>query len=100
GRLALAQPRKEIVGGVEVPPAGARGDREVLLDGEIGENLALLRHPADACERALVGGEPADVLAAPDDAAAAKLGEAHQGEEQRAFADAVAPEHGEAAALG
>ncbi len=33
---------------------GRDGDRQVLLDREVGENLALLRHPADAGSRAAV----------------------------------------------
>ena len=41
-----------------------------------------------------------DVRAAPEHAAAADLGVAHDGEQKRRFADAVPPEHGKPAAFG
>ena len=68
GEPALADAREQVEDRGEVPAAGAGGDREVLLDREVGENLALLRHPADAGARAAVRRQPGDVGAAPADA--------------------------------
>src|SRR5262249_59126060 len=51
---ALGEPREQLVDALERPRAGP-GDRgEVLLDRERLEDVALLRHPADAGMRALV----------------------------------------------
>ena len=78
---------------------GAGGDVEIFLHRQGGENLALLRHPADARERSAMRRAPRYICAAPSDAAARDLRIAHDGEHQRRFADAVSAEHGEAAAL-
>ena len=95
---ALGQPRKQIVHGLQCPAAGPGGDRQVLLQRQRGEYLALLRDPAEAQPCAPVRGGAGDVAALPDDAAAGEPGLPHDGEQQRAFADAIAAEHGQAAA--
>ncbi len=63
---------------------------EVLLDGEQREDLASLRHVADAAPGAGVGRQAGHVLAREGDAAAADRLLAHDGAEQGGFPDAVA----------
>jgi hypothetical protein len=79
----LGEPRKQIIDRREIPAAGASSDVEVFLHRQRGENLALLRHPADAGESAAVRRLPRDVFTAPSDAAARDLRIAHDGEHQR-----------------
>src|SRR5207245_6502522 len=95
----LVQTRKQAIDRLEVPPPRPRPDHEVFFDAERGKDFALLRHPAKAGARAPMRGNPRDVAPAPNDGAAADAGEAHDGEEERRLADAVASEHGEAAAV-
>ena len=54
----------------EIPAAGPRGHGEVFLDRQRGEDFALLGHPANARERAAVGGQARDVDAIQYDASA------------------------------
>src|SRR5262249_34844664 len=61
--------------------------------------FALLRHPAEAVAGAPMRRNTRDVAAAPNDGAATDTGEAHDGEKERRLTDAVAPEHGKAAAV-
>ena len=88
---------EQLVDPLQVPAAGARGDGEVLLHAERGEDLALLRHPADAELRAPVRGRPLMSCPLKQDRAVVQPGIAHDGEQQRGLADAVAAEHREAA---
>ena len=99
-RAALGEPRKQLEHRVERPGARPRRDREIFLDRERGKNLALLRHPADAVA-ARAGAAAAREISCPrqSDAAGAQLRVAHDGEQQRRLADAVAAEHREAAVL-
>ena len=92
--------RKEVVDGPQVPSARPCGDRQVLLDRQRGEDLALLRHPAQSPEGAAVGRRRGDLGAAPRDRAAADVRVAHDGQEERGLADPVAPEHRQTASLG
>src|SRR5581483_1817224 len=96
-RPALFEAREELMDLRQAPRPAARGDAEVLLHGERREDLALLRAPADPEARALVGGQARDVAPLPQDRALVQAGEAHDGEEQRALADAVPSEHRQAA---
>src|SRR5690606_31315972 len=69
---ALLEPGEELVDQVVVvPAAGALGQAQVLLHGEAGEDLPVLRDVADAPPDHLVGGEAGDVLAVEDHLAAA-----------------------------
>src|SRR5229473_574070 len=98
-RAPLAQPREQIVDGREMPPPGPRRDREILLDAQRRKDFALLRHPAETGARAPMRRDPREVATAPGDAAAAHAREAHDREQQRRLADAVAAEQREAAAV-
>ena len=95
----LAQPREQRVDARERPFAGARDDGEVLLDGQRREDVALLRHPPQACARAAVAGNPDDVLAGEADDAAALACRSDERCEQRRLAHAVAAEEREASAF-
>src|SRR6267142_3240433 len=94
----LLEPWEEVVGRLKGPPSRPRGNREILLDVERGKYFALLRHPAQPVVCAPMRGKARDVAPAPVDGAAADAGEAHDREQERRLADAVAPEQGEAAA--
>src|SRR5437868_4072004 len=50
----FAEPRKEVVDALRGPRAALGDGREVFLDRERFEDVALLRHPADAGMRTLV----------------------------------------------
>src|SRR5581483_8222791 len=63
------------------------------------EDLALLRHPADAFTRTVVGWHAGDVATAAGDRAVIDPRETLDGEQQRRLADAIAAKHGEAAVL-
>ena len=52
---ALLEAREHLVGPRHGPGARTGDGRQVLLDGQRLEDVALLRHPADPGERALVG---------------------------------------------
>ena len=79
--------RKEIVDGPQIPSARPGGDRQVLLDREGGEDLALLRHPTQSSEGAAVGRRRGDLGAAPHDRAAADIRVAHDGQEKGGLAE-------------
>src|SRR5438132_931756 len=65
---------------------------QVLLDGEAREDLAPLRHVADAGARSLVRLRVRQYLLLEGDAAAFRGHQAHQRFQQRGLADAVAAE--------
>src|SRR5215510_2254353 len=92
----LAQPREEIEHPAEAPAravAGALADLEMFAHAERGKDAAPLRHQAQAAPRDLVRGQARDVLAAEQNAAAARRREADDRADQRGLADAVAAEH-------
>src|SRR5215510_1232916 len=92
----LAEPREEIEHPAEAPAravAGALADLEMLAHAERGKDAATLRHQAYAAPRDLVRGQARDVLAAEQNAAAARRREADDRADQRGLADAVAAEH-------
>ena len=70
----------------------SRGPSRVLLDGEAREDLAPLRHVADAGARALVRRRRRELAVGEPDAAGGGRHEAHQRPQQRRLADAVAAE--------
>ena len=96
---AFGDAGEQVVHRGQVPAAVARRHGEVFLHRQRRKNLAFLRHPADAGLGAAMRRALGDVLAAPQHAAAADLGVAHDGQKQRRFADAVPAEHGEPATL-
>ena len=67
--------------------------RQVLLDRQAREDLAALRHVADAAAARAGAASARDVLAVEHDAPRADRQQAHQALEQRRLAHAVAPEH-------
>src|SRR6202050_1551270 len=96
---ALGEAGEKIVDSCQVPAPLARRHGKILLHRQRGEDFALLRHPADASAGAAVRGIARNVLAAPQNAAATDLGVAHDSENERRFADAVASEHRKTAML-
>src|SRR5262249_56962061 len=66
---AFAESRKELVDAVRGPRAGPRHGGEIFLHRERFEDVALLRHPADAGVRAAVRAQRRDVAALPPAAA-------------------------------
>jgi hypothetical protein len=85
--------------------AAARGGGErglqILLHGEEGEDLAPLRHVADADAGAVLRREGGEILAGPFDAARLRALQPNDRAHQRGLADAVAAEDaGDAARLG
>src|SRR5262245_96337 len=97
---AFGPPRERPVDALGRPWAGPRDRGEVLLDRERLEDVALLRHPADAGMRALVGPQRRDVAAVDRDAAGDEPGHADDRVDQRGLAHAVASEQGERLPLG
>ena len=73
---------------------------QVLLHRQARKDLAALRHVADAEARPLVGRERCDVPPSKVMLPERTGTQADQALEQRGLADAVAPEHGRAGALG
>src|SRR6516165_9882960 len=65
---ALLKPRKQLVDARRGPGAGPRHGGEILLDRERFEDVALLRHPADAGMGALIGAQRRDVAPVEADA--------------------------------
>ena len=100
--LTFGQSREEDrVDGGEVPAASESGHGEVLLDRERREDLAAFlpaAQPMPASARRC-GGCRVTSLAAPADVAAADARIAHDGEQQRRLANAVAPQHCEPAGV-
>src|SRR5215510_8207687 len=89
----LTQPGKEVERPREAPAravAGPLADRQMLADRERREDAAALRHQAHPAARDLVGRQTRDVLAAQQDAAAARRREADDRAHERGLADAVA----------
>ena len=74
------------------PRLVGQAHREVFLHREAAEDLAPLRHVADAAANALVRRVVRDVGAAEADTAGAHRHDAHQALQQRRLADAVAAE--------
>ena len=97
---ALGQPREQRVDLVERPRSRPRDRGHVLLDRERPEDVALLRHPADAGMRALVRAQPGDVAAVEPDGAAEMAGDADDRVDQRGLAHAVAAEQRQRLAFG
>ena len=58
---AFVKPRKQLVDARLGPWAGPGHGGEILLDGERFEDVALLRHPADAGKGALVRAQRRDI---------------------------------------
>src|SRR5438046_2289925 len=94
-RLDLGEDREHaLVRGAAVRPRDALaepgGDLKVLLDGQVGEDAAVLRRIADAEPRALVRGQPRDVPALEAHGAAARRQQPHDRVDRRRLAGAVA----------
>ena len=105
--LALGQAREHLVHALGRPrargcarAAGARHGRQVLVHGERLEDVALLRHPADARRRALVRGQPVQHGAPQRHAARMLARGARQRVDQRGLARAVAAQQGQGVAFG
>ena len=96
----LGEPREHRVDLAGGPRPRARHGGEVFVDGERLEDVALLRHPADAGMGALVGAQAGDVAPAEPDRAAAIARHADDGVDQRGLAHAVAAEQRERLAFG
>ena len=97
---ARSQAREELVDSLERPAAGSRGDPEIFLERERGEDVARLGHVADAEPRALVHGQARDGLATVLDAAGVEGRVTHDGGEECGLAHPVPAQDGERAALG
>jgi hypothetical protein len=93
---AFLKPREQRVGRAQVEAAGALADQQVLLDGKRREDVALLRHPGEPQFDAFVGRALAELTALPAQGAGKAARLAHEGEDERGLADAIAPEHGQA----
>ena len=89
---------KELVDPGERPGPGLRRDNQVLLDRQRREDLALLRHEADAEPRAPVGRQGRDIASGKADMPGMQRGMPHDGREQRRLADPVAAQDRERAA--
>src|SRR6185437_10100594 len=66
----LGQRREEIIDALERPAPRPLRDQQILLDRERAENLALLRHEADAEPRAAIRRQRRNLAAGEGDAAA------------------------------
>src|SRR6266480_3709551 len=91
--------REEVVYTIERPAAGTSGDAEIFLDAERREDLALLRHEADAQARALVDRQARNRFLGKENFPRGVSGMAHDGGEQGGLADAVAPQYSQRASL-
>jgi hypothetical protein len=101
-REELLENRKErvdlfesIFGGGAFDFVDDEADAEVLLDGEVGKNIAALRDIADAGASAGVGGEAGEAFAIERDGAGAERAEAHHGAKRGRLAHAVAAHEGD-----
>ncbi len=90
------QARKQRVDPGQVPLAGKRGDRQVLLDRQRGEDFPLLGDPSEPGPGAAVGGHSLQVLPAPEDGSPVEPGMPHDRQQQGAFADPVSSQQGKA----
>src|SRR5215470_5784948 len=97
---AFLEPRKQLVDARLGPCAGPGHGGEILLDGERFEDVALLRHPADAGKGTLVRAQRRDVAAIEADAAGEEARHAYDRINQGGLAHAVAAEQSERLALG
>src|SRR5262245_58035398 len=97
---AFLKPRKQLVDARLGPWAGPGHGGEILLDGERFEDVAFLRHPADAGKGALVRAQRRDVAAIEADTAGEEARHAHDRIDQGGLAHAVAAEQSERLALG
>ncbi len=98
-RRPLRELGEEVVDEVVPRRAVAHREAEVLLDGEPGEDVAVLGHVADAAADDPVRRQPPDLLAGERDAPLRRH-EPHQRAQRRRLADAVPPEQrGDAARL-
>src|SRR5262249_58731011 len=79
--------------------AGPRRDLDVLGDGEIGKDAAVLRRPAEPQAGDLVGRAPVNLGSAERHAPGARPQIAHDGAQRRRLARAVAPDQAHHLAL-
>src|SRR5260370_2442183 len=77
---------------------GAAGHVEVLPDGQVGEDPAILGHEADTRACHPIRRPARDIGAVPRDAARARRGQSHDGPHRGGLADAVASEEADALA--
>ncbi|MFN8202665.1 MAG: hypothetical protein U0S48_08880 [Solirubrobacteraceae bacterium] len=98
----LAQHREQLdrgvdaaaaLGGRQRPPPPEQRKIEVVLDAEIGEQAAALRHGRDARPGAAGGRPPIDRLPVELDRAGEHAHEAGHGSGQRGLAGSVGPDH-------
>ena len=87
---ALGQTRKQVEHGLVRPRPRPRSDIHVLAHRQRRENLTFLRYQPQASRHPPVGRGGGNILAAQRNAAAMQIGVAHDGRQQRRFADAVA----------
>ena len=73
---------------------GERAEQNVLADGEVGNDLAALRHIGKSGARPPKRWLGGDIVAAEPNCAGRPIGQAHDGLEQRCLAGAVAAEDG------
>ena len=97
---ALGEARKHVVDLGQRPRPRLRHRGHVFFHRQRAEDVALLRHPADAGMRALVRPQAGDVAAVETDAAADVAGDADDRIDQRGLAHAVAAEQRQRLALG
>src|SRR6266446_9193858 len=89
---ALFQPRKHLVDLFHGPSAGLRHRGHVLFHRQRAEDIALLRHPADARPRPLVRPHLRDIPPAKADGSSEAAGNPDNRIDQRGLAGAVAPQ--------
>ncbi|OQC05992.1 MAG: hypothetical protein BWX79_02174 [Alphaproteobacteria bacterium ADurb.Bin100] len=105
--LALGQAREHFIDALGCPGVrrmaradGPRDGGQVLVHRQRLEDVALLRHPADARSRALVRRQPVQHDAAEQDGAAVLVRGARQGVHQGGLARAIAAQQRQGLALG
>ena len=96
---ALGEAWKHAVDLVRRPRTRQRDRGQVFMHRERLEDVALLGHPADAGERALLRRQSGDVAPREHDGAAAVAGDADDGVDERGLAHAVAAEQRQRLAL-
>src|SRR5262245_3124395 len=95
----LAQAREEIEYTFEGPGSRPSHGREVLLDAQRAEDVALLRHPTDAERRPRLGRQGGDLAARQRNRAGEATSHPDQAVDQGRLAHTVAAEHGQRLAL-